>query len=181
MEYKGKVSLVGNEKTGKTSLILRYLKNTFTEEYITTLGADFVDKTYTEEDISELGPTDELTLVLWDMAGQAHFHNIAEIYCEGSNGLIIVFDVTNRDSFEALPKWAEFANRVCPGAEKLIVGNKTDLERVITDEEIAKMKKKINIDIELTSAKENLESDSSNVKNVFQKMALRLLNLYMKK
>ncbi len=46
MEYKGKVSLIGDESTGKTSLILRYIKDTFTEEYLTTLGADFVERTY---------------------------------------------------------------------------------------------------------------------------------------
>lgn len=178
MEYKGKVSLIGNERTGKTSLILRYINDTFTEEYITTLGADFVEKTYMQEDLSLLDPEDEITLVFWDMAGQSHFLPIATIYCEGSSGFIIVFDVNERKTFDGLPDWVKFANDTCPGSEILIVGNKTDLEWAISEEDVKKMEKKLKIPIVFASAKRELDDEGSNVINLFNIMAENLFKIF---
>lgn len=175
MEFKCKVSLIGNERVGKTSLILRYINNTFSEEYMTTLGADFVDKNYTHEEIDLLKGNDSFNLVLWDMAGQSHFQDIASIYCEGSAGIIIVFDVTDKESFEALPKWIEFVNKVAKDALRVIVGNKTDLPMAISEADIKKMEKKIKTPIRLVSAKMNLDEEDSNVKDVFTTMATDLL------
>ncbi|MHA1647854.1 MAG: Rab family GTPase [Promethearchaeota archaeon] len=171
MDYRAKVSLIGNENTGKTSLIIRYINNTFSEEYMTTLGADFVDKVFTSSDLATLNSDDTLSLTVWDMAGQSHFKDIAKIYCEGSAGFIIVFDVNNADSFDAVKEWKEFQSKICPDACFLVVGNKSDLEHKISSEKIAKLEKEIKAKIIFTSAKEDLMSENSNVKNVFESMA----------
>ncbi len=180
MEYKSKVSLIGNERVGKTSLILRYIKDTFTEEYMTTLGADFVEKVFTRKDIPILKGTDSFNLVLWDMAGQSHFQMIASVYCEGSAGIIIVFDVNNKESFEDLPKWADFSNKVAKDAVKVIIGNKTDLPSVVSESDIKKMEKKLNIPIKLASAKMQIDEENSHVKDVFTSMVTDLLTKYQK-
>ena len=175
MEYRAKVSLIGSERTGKTSLILRYLKNTFTNEYLTTLGADFIDKTYTHENLAGLDQGDELIITYWDQAGQAHFKQIAEIYCEGSAGMIIVFDVNDPSSFEEIPNWVEFAQKVAPEAKLIIVGNKVDLEFKVSKAEIQKLEKQMEIPVHLTSAKVELKDDLSNVCNVFDEIAQKII------
>jgi small GTP-binding protein len=180
MQFKAKCSLIGDESTGKTSLILRYIKNTFSASYITTLGADFVEKTYVKDDLSQLSPRDELTIVYWDMAGQAAFQEIATIYCEGSSGIIIVFDVNERKSFESLPNWVSFTRRVCDEAEILIVGNKSDLEWSVSEKEIKAMEEKLNVQIVIASAKRDLNSEDSNVLNIFQMMAGAILEKFYK-
>lgn len=179
MDYRAKVSLIGNERTGKTSLILRYLKDTFTNEYITTLGADFIDKTYTHDDLDALEPGDEFIITTWDMAGQSHFKQIAEIYCEGSAGMIIVFDVNDKESFQSVSEWVEFARKVAPEAVLLIVGNKTDLQKEMSNEDIQRLEKKFGIPIYLTSAKVELDDDLSNVCNVFEDMAKKIFTNHL--
>ncbi|MHA1775532.1 MAG: Rab family GTPase [Promethearchaeota archaeon] len=178
MEYKGKVSVIGPEGTGKTSLILRYIKNTFSEEYIATLGADFIEKTYDSVDLPQLRSREKMTIVYWDMAGQSVFKEISSIYCEGSLGLIIVFDVNDRKTFEELPKWLEFPKQICPDAITMVVGNKTDLEFKISPKEISQMEKRLNLKIEFVSAKRELDDERSNVRNVFTKMASELLKKF---
>ncbi len=181
MEYKGKVSLIGDESTGKTSLILRYIKDTFTEEYLTTLGADFVERTYMSGELPQLSASDELTIVFWDMAGQSHFKSIATIYCEGSSGMIIVFDINERASFDGLPEWVKYARQTCPTADILIVANKTDLEWAVTEQDIKKMEKQVKAEILLASAKMALDDEKSNVLNVFQTMAGAVFGKFQEK
>ena len=180
MDYRAKVSLIGAERVGKTSIILRYLKNTFTNEYITTLGADFIDKTYTHDNLSDLNTGDEFTITFWDMAGQSHFKQIAEVYCEGSAGMIIIFDMNDLESFEAVQGWVEFVKKVAPESEILILGNKADLEPKITQADIQKFTKKTGITIELTSAKVGLDDEKSNVSNVFEQIAERIFLKHIK-
>ena len=179
MDYRAKVSLIGDERTGKTSLILRYLKNKFTNEYITTLGADFVDKTYTHDNLEELQPGDEFTVTIWDMAGQAHFVDIAKIYCEGSAGIIIVFDQNDPDSFSTVPKWIKFTQEVSPDAVVMIVSNKADLENEVQSSEIEKLSKKTGISIHYTSAKAELKDEISNVNDVFELIAKKILKNHL--
>ena len=171
MDYQTKISLIGQEKTGKTSLILRFLKNIFSGEYITTLGANFIEKLYSKEEIPELLEGDTFTTVIWDLAGQSNYNIIVPVYCQGSSKILIVFDVNNRESFEALPRWLDMAKSVCSLSQIQIVGNKIDLPMVISDEEIKQMEKKLDIQIEYSSAKKALDDAKSNVSNIFCNIA----------
>ena len=160
---------------GKTSLILRYLNNTFTNQYITTLGADFVDKIFTNPDLPSLDSKDSLTVTLWDLGGQKSFQEISTLYCEGSAGIMIVFDVSNNDTFKSIPTWETFATKCCPKSKIMIIGNKNDLESTINPEEIQKLEKEMGSKIYFSSAKVNLTDNLSNVNNIFENMAEILL------
>lgn len=175
MDYKCKMSIIGDENVGKTSIILRYLNNTFTNQYITTLGADFVDKVFTNSDLPTLDPKDSLTVTLWDLGGQKSFAEISTLYCEGSVGIMIVFDVSSENSFKSIPIWLDFAKKCCPKAQILIIGNKNDLESTIDPEEIRKLEEKMESNIYFSSAKVGLNDDISNINNIFEIMAENLL------
>ena len=177
MDYKCKMSIIGDENVGKTSIILRYLNNTFTNQYITTLGADFVDKVYTNSDLPSLNPKDSLTVTLWDLGGQKSFQEISTLYCEGSAGIMIVFDVSDFNTFKSVPNWIEFAKKCCPKAQIVIIGNKSDLESTINPEEIRKLEENIGSKIYFSSAKVSLADKLSNVNNVFEFMADNLLKI----
>ena len=175
MDYKCKMSIIGDENVGKTSIILRYLNNTFTNQYITTLGADFVDKVFTNSDLPSLNPKDSLTVTLWDLGGQKSFQEISSLYCEGSAGILIVFDVSNVGTFKFIQNWIDFAKNCCPKAQIVIIGNKNDLESTINPEEIRKLEDKIGNKIYFSSAKVSLTDKLSNINNIFEFMAGYLL------
>ncbi len=176
MDYKCKMSIIGDENVGKTSIILRYINNTFTSQYITTLGADFVDKTYSNSDLPSLNPKDSLTITLWDLGGQKSFSDISTLYCEGSAGIMIVFDVSDKETFKSIPSWIEFAQKSSPNSQIMIIGNKNDLESTINAEEIRKLEEEIGSKIYFSSAKMRLIDELSNINNIFIEMAENLLS-----
>jgi len=169
------MSIIGSENVGKTSIILRYLNNTFTNQYITTLGADFVDKVFTNSDLPSLNSEDSLTVTLWDLGGQKSFQEISTLYCEGSAGIMVVFDVSDVKTFESIPSWLDFAQECCPKSKIMVIGNKNDLESTINPEEIRKLEEKIGSKIFFSSAKLSLTDKNSNINNIFEIMAESLL------
>ncbi len=175
MDYKCKMSIIGDENTGKTSIILRYINNTFTSQYITTLGADFVDKTFIHSDLPSLNPKDSLTVTLWDLGGQKSFQDISTLYCEGSAGIMIVFDISDVETFKSIPNWINFAKKSSPKAQIMVIGNKNDLEMKINQEEIQKLEEQMGSKIYFSSAKASLSDKISNINNIFQEMAESLL------
>ncbi len=123
MELKAKVTLLGDSEVGKTSLILRYVKNEFTEVYKQTLGADFMTKKIeVEED-----PNKRITLAIWDLAGQEQFSNLREYYLAGTLAAIICFDLTQKITFEHVPEWIQETRNICGDIPIVLVGTKNDL------------------------------------------------------
>ncbi len=175
MNYKCKMSIIGDENCGKTSILLRYLNNTFTSHYITTLGADFIDKVYTNSNLPSLKTNESLTVTVWDLGGQKSFQEISTLYCEGSAAIMIVFDVSDVNTFKSIPTWLKFARECCPKSQIMIIGNKSDLESVIDPEEIRKLEEKIGSKIIFSSAKAELTDKLSNINNIFENMAEKLL------
>jgi len=131
-----KIVVVGDEEVGKTSLILKYVKNRFTEDYKPTLGADFA--------VKELRLNGKIVkLYLWDIGGKEQFKNLHKYYYEGANVFVLVFDLTNLESFEnAINVWIEDIRKNYANIPIIIVGNKFDLknERKVALEEIKKIK-----------------------------------------
>ena len=130
-----KVCLIGDGYVGKTSIRREYLKEGFKRSYIPTLGVDFAQKQL----LYEGNPTN---LVIWDIAGQVAFQNLRRRYYEGSSGIILVYAVNDRNSFDSASKWLVEAHGFMDKLPPLmIVGNKIDLRRglppadVITTEE----------------------------------------------
>ena len=132
--YKVKVLNLGNGAVGKTSLALRYTHNKFNEKYITSLGVDLFSK--------EINLFEEMTIKLsvFDTISQKNFAPLRKRYYPGSNGAIIIYDITNRQSFESVDYWIEEVKENVSDIEIIIVGNKIDLyeEREVTYEEAVK-------------------------------------------
>lgn len=162
---KYKLVFLGDEAVGKTSIITRFMYDTFDTSYKVTIGIDFVSKTmYLEDRI--------VRLQLWDTAGQERFRSLIPSYIRDSSIAIVCYDITNRDSYEHTNQWIEDV-RAERGSDVVImlVGNKTDLpdnRRVSRAEAEAKSKKLGVLFIE-TSAR-----DGFNVKQLFRQLALAL-------
>ncbi len=125
-DYKFKVSLIGAASVGKTSLILRYVKNTFKSDLKSTIGTNFMIKPVMVDKM-------KIQLVIFDIGAQEQFQSMRAKYFQGSNASIAVYDITSLDSLHALPEWIMSLREVCGNIPIMVVGNKTDLtERVVS-------------------------------------------------
>ncbi|PVD28663.1 hypothetical protein C0Q70_11257 [Pomacea canaliculata] len=122
-KYNFKIVLLGEGCVGKTSLVLRYVENKFNDKHVTTLQASFLNKKL------NVGGK-RVNLAIWDTAGQERFHALGPIYYRDSNGAILVYDITDEDSFQKVKNWVRELRRMLGQDVCLcIVGNKTDLEK----------------------------------------------------
>ncbi|KAH3903013.1 probable GTP-binding protein YPT1 [Saccharomycodes ludwigii] len=161
-DYLFKLLLIGDSGVGKSCLLLRFADDTYTQDYISTIGVDFKIKT-----IELDGKT--IKLQIWDTAGQERFRTITSSYYRGAHGIIIVYDVTDLQSFQNVKTWLQEIDRFGnTGVLKVIVGNKNDLkDKKVVDFETAKeFADSLNIPILETSALE-----STNVEEAFFTMA----------
>ncbi|XP_071488149.1 ras-related protein Rab-21-like [Diadema antillarum] len=118
-----KVVLLGEGCVGKTSLVLRYVENKFNDKHITTLQASFLNKKL------NIGGK-RVNLDIWDTAGQERFHALGPIYYRDSNGAILVYDITDEDSFTKVKNWVRELKKMLGNDIALcIAGNKIDLEK----------------------------------------------------
>ena len=97
-DYIFKVLLVGNSVVGKSSLILRYVDQIWNDVFVPTIGVDFKVKSLEIENKS-------IKLQIWDTAGQERFRNVISSYFKGAHGILLIFDITSRDSFKELENW----------------------------------------------------------------------------
>ena len=159
------ILLLGNSDTGKTSLLMKYVKNQYKESYISTVGLDtfMKDLKINEEDVR---------LHLMDTSGQERFKSLAQSYYNKVDGIIFVFDVTNRESFEGIKYWLKDALSYNKEIIYVIVGNKIDLTNIRVVDENDMKGKHIFKDIKYfeTSAKEN-----TNVEKPFEELANLIL------
>lgn len=169
-DEKVKLMVIGETKAGKTSLISRYCKDEFTRtSYLSTMGIDFQMKNL------EIN-SKKIRIQIWDTAGQERFRNIAKNYYQSSDGFIIVYDISNIDSFHTLDYWVEEIKENSQELSKMIlVGNKCDLieERQIKKEEGEAYAKKQKMIFYEVSAK-----DGTNVNKAFDNLIKDILNTY---
>lgn len=132
-DYLFKLLLIGDSGVGKSCLLLRFADDTYTESYISTIGVDFKIRT-----IELDGKT--IKLQIWDTAGQERFRTITSSYYRGAHGIIVVYDVTDLDSFNNVKQWLHEIDRyACDNVNKLLVGNKCDMSaRKVVDYNTAK-------------------------------------------
>jgi len=146
-----KVVLLGEGCVGKTSLCLRYVQNQFNDKHISTIQASFLTKRL-NVDNRRIG------LAIWDTAGQERFHALGPIYYRDSNGALLVYDITDRDSFVKVQSWVkELRKMLGDGVVLAIAGNKADLERnrVVSIEEAESYAASVGAKHYSTSAKLN--------------------------
>lgn len=162
-DYLFKILIIGDSGVGKSCILLRFTEDTFSEYFISTIGVDFKIRTI-EHDHSFI------KLQIWDTAGQERFRTITSGYYRGAHGIIMVYDVTNEDSFENMKQWLKEIERYSlPNVLKLLVGNKTDLKRVVSTEQGRNFADSLEIDFIETSAK-----NANNIDEVFYHMATKI-------
>lgn len=122
MKISKKIVLLGHFGVGKSSLIRRFVENTFTEDYKVTIGVHILKKTV---EIPEDGK--DVSLIIWDLEGNDDINNTRISYLIGTNAFIYVFDVTRPSTYENLESDIEFINDKQPNIPIKIVGNKNDL------------------------------------------------------
>merc|ERR1711988_192510 len=166
-DYVFKLVLIGDSGVGKSCLLLRFADDTYTESYISTIGVDFKIRT-----IQLDGKT--IKLQIWDTAGQERFRTITSSYYRGAHGIIVVYDITDADSFGNVKQWLEEIQRyACEGVNKLMVGNKCDLasKRKVEKKQAEVFASKLGIPFLETSTKTN-----NNVESAFMRMASEIKN-----
>lgn len=164
-DYLFKLLLIGDSGVGKSCLLLRFADDTYTESYISTIGVDFKIRT-----IELDGKT--IKLQIWDTAGQERFRTITSSYYRGAHGIIVVYDVTDNESFNNVKQWLHEIDRyACENVNKLLVGNKSDLtaKRVVSTEQGKEFADSLGIEFLETSAK-----TSTNVEQAFLTMASQI-------
>ncbi|XP_076297947.1 RAS oncogene family member Rab21 isoform X2 [Lasioglossum baleicum] len=122
-DYNFKVVLLGEGCVGKTSVALRYVEDKFNDRHISTLQASFLNKKLTING-------KKVNLAIWDTAGQEKFHALGPIYYRMSNGAILVYDITDEDTFQKVKNWVKELKKMLGSEISLaIAGNKMDLEK----------------------------------------------------
>ncbi|KAJ6254124.1 ras-related protein rab-5c [Anaeramoeba flamelloides] len=126
-----KLVLLGDSAVGKTSLVLRFCKDQYSEQQEPTIGCSFINHNV------EIGEN-EVKLQIWDTAGQERFHSLAPMYYRGAKGALIVYDISSLESFEKAKDWVkELRYQGNPKAKIALVGNKLDLNSKKVDIEVA--------------------------------------------
>jgi len=165
-DYLFKLLLIGDSGVGKSCLLLRFADDTYTESYISTIGVDFKIRTVQLD-----GHTAKLQI--WDTAGQERFRTITSSYYRGAHGIIVVYDVTDKESFDNVSNWLKEIDRYASAdVNKLLVGNKCDLENKAVDTAAAKeFADQLGIAFMEASAK-----NATNVEQAFMTMAAEIKN-----
>ena len=173
-EFNFKIIVCGDPSVGKSSTILQYTDNAFIRTYIPTLGVSISERTIKVQD-------EIVNLIFWDIAGQSKFEVMRRHFYQGAEAVIVIFDLTNRKSFESVSGWYRDIKRYIEIYHKtligFILGNKEDLvnERKISAEEAIRAAESLNIEYIETSAK-----TGKNLENIFYRIADSLVKLRKK-
>eukprot|EP00747_Dinoflagellata_sp_TGD_P098248 gnl/TRDRNA2_/TRDRNA2_167388_c0_seq1.p1 gnl/TRDRNA2_/TRDRNA2_167388_c0~~gnl/TRDRNA2_/TRDRNA2_167388_c0_seq1.p1 ORF type:complete len:255 (+),score=70.68 gnl/TRDRNA2_/TRDRNA2_167388_c0_seq1:181-945(+) len=154
-----KVIVVGNGQVGKTSMITRFAKGIFTNEYKKTIGVDFLEKKMYLNSVGE-----EVTFLLWDTAGQEEYDAITRTYYKGAGACILAFSTVDRASFDAVESWHRKVTDECGNIVMVLVQNKVDLmdDAAMEAREVEYLAKKLRLKLYRTCVKDDL-----NVTDVF--------------
>ena len=165
-KYTFKILTLGESGVGKTCILRRFVENKFSKNHLATIGIDFKTKT-----ISIKGY--EVKLKIWDTAGQERFRNITNQYYKGADGIILVYDLTNKESMLKIKDWMEQIQQNTTSSEiaLVLVANKVDLNRVITNDESLSLRQQLKIKSFETSA---LSGDGIN--EIFQYLTMEIIN-----
>jgi len=151
-----KILLVGDASVGKTCIVNRFIYNKFELGYISTIGVNFFTKPYDYKGY-------KIKIQLWDTAGQERFHSITSNYFHGANGILFIYDITNKNSFEGVKDWIKESENYDNNIQKILLGNKCDLTnlRGVKKEEVEIFCNEKKMDFFETSAKDNINLDEA--------------------
>jgi small GTP-binding protein len=174
-DFTIKLLMIGDSNVGKTSILNKYVTNKFTDEFTTTIGIDFHIKRITVNNKI-------VKLQLWDTAGQERFRAVTIGYFRGAQGAVVVYDVTNRESFNNIKKWIKDIDKNCyKDIVIFLVGNKIDEidNREVSTEEGKELSEEYNINHYECSAKtgKNIEELYFNIATIISKKIIEEQNL----
>lgn len=166
-DYLFKLLLIGDSGVGKSCILLRFADDTFSESYISTIGVDFKIRTLTING-------KRVKLQIWDTAGQERFRTLTTAYYRSAHGIVLVYDVNDRETFFHIENWLQEVGRYASNdVHKILVGNKCDIldKREVQYETARVYAEKLQVSFLESSAK-----DRTNVDKVFNIMAGELIN-----
>ena len=156
-----KVIILGDSKVGKTAFILRFCEDKFLEESLSTVGLDMKTKFVTRQN-------KKIQLQIWDTAGQERFRSITKNIYKGAHGILLMYDVTNKETFRHIKEWIKnIRDNINNQIDKIalcVLGNKIDQPeemKQVTEEDKQKFKDESNLDIMEVSAKSNININES--------------------
>lgn len=158
-DFLFKILFIGNSGTGKSAIVNRYVDEKFDEEFTSTIGVDFKIKSLIHNE-------NIIKLQIWDTAGQERFKTITSNYYRGVQGIILVFDLTDKNSYEKIDDWLKEIDKNCDSKHStIIIGNKSDIisERLISFKEAKEYVEKLGFKYCEVSAKTN-----SNIDYIFE-------------
>ena len=172
-----KILTIGESGVGKTCILRRFVENKFLKNHLATIGIDFKTKNL-------IINNQEIKLKIWDTAGQERFKSIASNYMKKANGVVLVYDITSRASFQGIDKWiSEISGDSTTLKPMILIGNKADMEtgRVISVQEGEDLAKKYGEGIHFyeTSCKtgDNVDKAISDLVNqIYNKFSGKTLN-----
>ena len=171
-DYIFKVLLLGNSDVGKSSLLLRFVDSLWNDAFVPTIGVDFKVKTL------EIN-NKKVKMQIWDTAGQERFRTVVSTYFKGAHGILLLYDVTNKDSFKNLESWLiEIEKNSSDKVLKILLGNKCDLsdDREIQTEEGQAFAIRNGMEFMETSAKMN-----TNVSEAFETLGKLMIEFNSKR
>jgi len=167
-----KVGMIGESQAGKTSLMVKYIEDKFDEDYIETLGVNFMEKTIQLRNIT-------VTLSVWDLGGQAEYSNLMPLVCSEAKVFLFVFDLTRKHSLSMIRDWYRRARKLNKYAIPFLIGSKFDL----FDRKDMKFKEEITTQARKFSKAMKApliycsSSHSINVKKIFQLILANVFHL----
>ena len=171
-EFLYKILLLGDTSVGKTCFLMRYTDNTFQEIHMSTIGLDYKLKNV------QLDDGKMYKIQIWDTAGQDRFRSITKNYYKGAHGIVLIYDITDKKTFENVRNWVkqikeEVSDKVCI----ILVANKIDAEdkRVVSTEEGEKMAAEYDMMFFECSAK-----TGNNIDNAFNQLVKKTVENYSK-
>mmetsp|Transcript_38804 Transcript_38804/g.122296 ORF Transcript_38804/g.122296 Transcript_38804/m.122296 type:complete len:227 (-) Transcript_38804:135-815(-) len=156
-DYLVKLLLIGDSGVGKSCLLLRFSDDSFTTSFITTIGIDFKIRTIEQEG-------KRLKLQIWDTAGQERFRTITTAYYRGAMGILLVYDVTDEQSFNNIRNWMrQIQQHASDNVNKILIGNKCDMldKKVIETARGQALADEFGIKFFETSAKNNINVEKA--------------------
>lgn len=167
-DYKLKITVLGESKVGKTSLICRYTKDEFALSYLSTVGVDYQLKTIKVDDKA-------VKLQIWDTAGQERFRTITKNFFTSTNGFVVCYDITSKESFNCVTMWLnEIKKNASEDKQVVLIGTKVDLddERQVTKEQGQNLANNNKIPFFETSAK-----DGINLNETFETLSKKIIDV----
>ncbi|MFW9907605.1 MAG: Rab family GTPase [Candidatus Thorarchaeota archaeon] len=168
--YIYKVCVIGDAGVGKSSAVRRYSKGTFNEDYQVTVG---VQHSTQSVNINCPEGLTVVKMIVWDLGGQEMFKFVRPVFYKSARGLVLMFDVTNRESFAMLPKWiAEAEENIGHSVPMIIAANKMDLPiHQVTRNEVQVFAQEVGAEFIMTSAR-----TGDNVANLFEQLGVAVYN-----